>query len=134
MKIFNNKGLKLTLVELQTIFRSTNCICHLFFLFVSYLRGKYVIILKNFCQNHMLIANQLKAHEAHNRKLRQTSKVGTKCKAIVNIFFHFSIRDIEQCYTLYETRIDICIIKNRKRAEFCHRFIFRKFWKYWVIC
>ena len=35
--------------------------------------------------------------------------------------------------SLYETRIDIWTIKNRKRAEFDHRYIFRKFWKYWII-
>ena len=36
--------------------------------------------------------------------------------------------------SLYETRIDIWTIKNRKRAEFDHKYIFRKFWKYWIIC
>ena len=36
-------------------------------------------------------------------------------------------------YNLHETRIDICTIKNRKRIEFDHRYIFRKFWKYWII-
>ena len=36
--------------------------------------------------------------------------------------------------SLYETRIDIWTGKNRKRAEFDHRYIFRKFWKYWIIC
>ena len=29
--------------------------------------------------------------------------------------------------TLYETRIDIWTIKNRKKAELGHRYIFRKF-------
>ena len=35
--------------------------------------------------------------------------------------------------TLYETRIDIWTIKNRKKAELGHRYIFRKFQKYWII-
>ena len=35
--------------------------------------------------------------------------------------------------SLYETRIDIWIIKNRKRTEFDHKYIFHKFWKYWII-
>ena len=36
--------------------------------------------------------------------------------------------------SLYETRIDIWTIKNRRRAEFDHKYIFHKFWKYWIIC
>ena len=36
--------------------------------------------------------------------------------------------------SVYETHTDIWTIKNRKRAEFDHKYIFRKFWKYWIIC
>ena len=36
--------------------------------------------------------------------------------------------------SLYETGIDIWTIKNEKRAEFDHRYIFCKFWKYWIVC
>ena len=52
---------------------------------------------------------------------------------------HFSsisqldLSDIIVRYSLHETRIDIWTIKNRKRIEFDYRYIFRKFWKCWII-
>ena len=69
IKILNKKGLKIDAYELQTIYRSMNYICHLFLLFAFYLGEKYVPILENFCQNNVLLAYQLKAHEAGNSKL-----------------------------------------------------------------
>ena len=48
-----------------------------------------------------------------------------------------SIMLIKQCcvvrFSLYKARIDIWTIKKRKRAEFDHKYIFHKFWKYWII-
>ena len=135
MKILNNKGPKIDLMEFQTISGSTNYICHLFLLFVFYFRGNYALTLKNFCQKHMHLAQQLKGYEADNRKLSINQQWRTKCTAIVNTFLLFLLElSSSAVCSPYETGIDIWTIKNRKKAEFNHRYIFRKFSKYWIIC
>ena len=53
---------------------------------------------------------------------------------LFNLQAMFSLSSSVVRCSLYETGIDIWTIKNQKRAEFDRRYIFRKFWKYWIIC
>ena len=47
-------------------------------------------------------------------------------------FFNYAYQAV-LCVLASTTRIDIWTIMNRKRAEFDHRYIFRTFWKYFII-
>ena len=47
--------------------------------------------------------------------------------------FQLDLSSIAVRCSFYEIQIDFWKIKNRKRAEFDHNYIFRKFWKYWVL-
>ena len=55
------------------------------------------------------------------------------CQHFSSIFQLNLPSSVVRC-SLYESRIDIWTTKNRKRAKFDHKYIFHKFWKYWIIC
>ena len=79
----------------------------------------------------------IKTHEADNRKLlidqKVTHQMHRHCQHFSSISQLNLPSSVVRC-SLYQTRTDIWTTKNRKRAEFDHKYIFRKFWKYWIIC
>ena len=81
----------------------------------------------------MRLAYQLKAHEADNRKLLNGGAPNAPPLSTISFISQLELSNSAVRCSLYETHIDIWI-KNRKRAEFDHRYVFRKFWKYWVKC